>query len=103
MVINRYGTGTLRRAAHVAIYYCCAAFFAGALDQSSSFGAAAKRGVGGGGVTPAARITSCNASSVSKHGRKFPGRKPSAMLIGVQPHWFVRFQMSIFAPFCARS
>jgi len=31
-------------------------------------------------------------------GRKLPGRCPSAIKSGVQPHLFLRFQMSMFAP-----
>ncbi len=46
------------------------------------------RGGGGGGVTPWASITSLMAEIVGTDGLKFPGRKPCAMMSGVQPYLF---------------
>src|SRR5262249_24286664 len=65
-------------------------------------------GAGGGeffgGVTPAARITRCKAATVSGDGRKLsPGRWPSAIVSGVNPLLFARFQTAIRAPRSARS
>src|SRR5437667_2734329 len=69
-------------------------------DLASSYpaGRVAERAVGGGGVTPAMRITRWIASIVSAAGLKLPGRNPSAISSGVQPYLSLRFQMPIFAP-----
>ena len=43
------------------------------------------------------------ASIVSAEGRKLPGRWPWAISMGVQPRLFLRFQMSVSAPWSARN